>query len=107
MANDSIDDAEPGPASWINAVQLAALTSIGAGAIHAAAVGIHAEHPTVSRLFVLVAAAQLGAGVVMLVRSARATAGAIVIVNAGAVIAWVLTRTTGISWIEGLEAAEK
>ena len=51
---------------------------IGAGAIHAAAIGIHAEHATLVRLFVAVAAAQLAAGVVMLVRGGRATAGATV-----------------------------
>jgi hypothetical protein len=107
MTSDPNDGPAPRPRSWINAAQLAGLTSIGAGAIHAAAIGIHAEHTTLSRLFVAVAAAQLAAGVVMLVRGGRATAGAIVLVNIGAVVAWALTRTTGISWIEGLEEAEK
>jgi hypothetical protein len=107
MTNESNDHRAPSTTKWTDASQLAALTSIGAGAIHAAAIGIHAEHTTLSRLFVLVAAAQLVAGVIMLVRGGRATAGALVIINVGAVVAWVLTRTTGISWIEGLEAAEK
>jgi hypothetical protein len=107
MTRDPNDRNAAGANSWINATQLAGLTSIGAGAIHAAAIGIHAEHTTLSRLFVAVAAAQLVTGVVMLVRGGRATAGAVVLVNLGAVVAWALTRTTGISWIEGLEEAEK
>ncbi len=108
MTNESNDREAPSTTNkWTDASQIAALTSIGAGAVHAAAIGIHAEHATLSRLFVLVAAAQLVAGVIMLVRGGRATAGALVIINVGAVVAWVLTRTTGISWIEGLEEAEK
>jgi hypothetical protein len=107
MTDESNEQGAPSTTKWTDASQLAALTSIGAGAIHAAAIGIHAEHATLSRLFVLVAAAQLVAGVIMLMRGGRATAGALVIINVGAVIAWVLTRTTGISWIEGLEEAEK
>ena len=107
MTNESNDGGAKTTTKWTDASQIAALTSIGAGAIHAAAIGIHAEHATLSRLFVLVAAAQLVAGVIMLVRGGRATAGALVIINVGAVVAWVLTRTTGISWVEGLEEAEK
>jgi hypothetical protein len=110
MTNDLNDDDRPSAAtttgSWISATQVAGLASLGAGAIHAAAIGIHAEHTTLSRLFVAVAAAQLAVGVVVLVRGGRVAAGATALVNAGAVIAWVLTRTTGISWIEGLEQSE-
>ena len=87
-------------------IDVAALSSIGAGAIHAAAAGIHAENPTLSRLFVLTAAAQILVGMVLLLRRGRIAAGATVLVNAGAVTAWVVTRTTGISWIDGLEQSE-
>jgi hypothetical protein len=89
---------------WLAALQ--GLASIGAGAIHAAAAGIHAEHPTLSRLFVAVAAAQILVGLVALVRGGRVVAVAIALVNGGAVAAWVVTRVSGISWIEGLEQAE-
>src|SRR5262245_50181248 len=110
MTNDLHDDDRPATATatggWINATQVAGLASLGAGAIHAAAIGIHSEHTTLSRLFVAVAAAQLAVGVAVLVRGGRVAAGATALVNAGAVIAWVLTRTTGISWIEGLEQSE-
>jgi hypothetical protein len=109
MTNELNDDRpaiSTAAGGWINATQVAGLASLGAGAIHAAAIGIHAEHTTLSRLFVAVAAAQLAVGVAVLVRGGRAAAAATALINAGAVIAWVLTRTTGISWIEGLEQSE-
>ena len=40
----------------------AAAMSIGAGAVHAAATGVHAEHPQLARIFVVTAVLQLGAG---------------------------------------------
>src|SRR5262245_30770031 len=89
---------------WLAALQ--GLASIGAGAIHAAAAGIHAEHPTLSRLFVAVAAAQILVGLVALARGGRVVAAGIALVNGAAVAAWVVTRLAGISWIEGLERAE-
>src|SRR5262245_58776208 len=111
MTSDVNDDRDPSAArgttgGWINATQIAGLASLGAGAIHAAAIGIHSEHATLSRLFVAVAAAQLAVGLVVLVRGGRVAAATTALVNAAAVIGWVLTRTTGISWIEGLEEAE-
>src|SRR6188472_458333 len=84
----------------------AACASIGAGAVHAAATGIHAEHPTLARLFVVVAILQLGVGLLALVRPSRPVALAVAIVNAGAVAGWIATRVSGISWIEGLEVKE-
>ena len=51
--------------SWLSAAQVAGLASIGAGAIHAAAAGIHAEHPTLSRLFVATARPRLVVGLVL------------------------------------------
>src|SRR5262245_29008366 len=92
------------PARWLT--PLAGLASIGAGAIHAGAVGLHAEHPTLSRLFVAVAAAQILVGLATLLRGGRAVAAATVLVNGGAVTAWVVTRVAGLSWIDGLEHSE-
>lgn len=91
-------------AGWITPLQ--GLASIGAGVIHAAAVGIHAEHPTLSRLFVAVAAAQSLVGLVTFARGGRAVAAATALVNGGAVAAWIVTRVSGISWIEGLGQSE-
>ena len=85
---------------------VAGIASLGAGAVHAAAAGVHAEHARLAQLFILTAAAQLGAGLWALVRPARLAAWAVVGVNAIAVGGWLTTRLTGISWIPGLETRE-
>jgi hypothetical protein len=85
---------------------VAGIASIGAGVIHAAASGVHAEHPQLARLFVLCAVAQIGAGLLALTRPRRVTGALVLIVNVGAVVAWLATRITGISGIDGLEARE-
>jgi hypothetical protein len=85
---------------------IAVLTSIGAGVIHAAAAGVHAEHQQLARLFILCSIAQIGVGLLALARPNRLVALPIIAVNAVAVGVWLLTRITGISWIEGLEVRE-
>jgi hypothetical protein len=85
----------------------AAMASTGAGLIHAAAVGIHTEHLGLTRLFILMAVAQIGAAVFGLIRpSSRVAAGTIVAVNLAALAGWLVSRFTAISWIAGLEQAE-
>ncbi len=73
-------------------LSVAAIASLGAGAVHAAATGIHAEHPELARLFVVTAAAQLAAGLWALLRPARVAAWAVAAVNAAAVVGWLATR---------------
>lgn len=90
----------------VGIMQLAGLASIGAGAIHAAAAGLHAEHTTLARLFVGVAVAQIGVGLLAIVKGGRVAALLVAAVNLGAVAAWGTTRLWGITWIEGLEVAE-
>ena len=53
---------------------VAAIASLGAGAVHAAATGIHAEHPLLAQLFIITAVAQLGVGLWALVRPRRLAA---------------------------------
>jgi hypothetical protein len=101
---DARTSATANTAGWITSLQ--GLASIGAGAIHAAAVGIHAEHATLSRLFAAVAAAQILVGLITLLRGGRTVAAAAALVNGGAVVAWVVTRISDISWIDGLEQSE-
>ena len=85
---------------------IAAMTSIGAGVIHAAAAGVHAEHPQLARLFILCSIAQVGAGLIALARRSRWVAVPLLVINGVAVGAWLATRITGISWIQGLEVRE-
>ncbi len=85
---------------------VAALASLGAGAVHGAATGIHAEHPQLARIFVVLTVLQLAAGLWALARPQRIAALAVVVVNAAAVAGWLATRLVGISWIDGLETRE-
>ena len=104
QSGDLTTDGPGSTARWVTPLQ--GLASLGAGAIHAAAAGIHAEHVTLSRLFVAVAAAQIFVGLATLLRGGRAVAVVTAVVNGGAVVAWIVTRVSGISWIEGLEQSE-
>ena len=94
------------PTRRLPGIAIAAVSSIGAGAIHAAAAGIHAEHPQLARIFVIAAVLQLGVGLVALTRPSRLAAWGVAVVNAVAVAGWLATRVTGISWIDGLEVRE-
>jgi hypothetical protein len=82
------------------------LASLGAGAIHAAAIGVHAEHRQAALTFVAVAALQLAWGALALVRANGLIALAGGAINAGAFAGWVVAKTSGISFIEGLDVAE-
>jgi hypothetical protein len=85
---------------------VAGVASLGAGAIHAGAIGLHSEHTTLSRLFVVVAVLQLGWGLAALLRPSRSIAAVGAAVNLVVVAGWVTTRITGIDRIGGLEARE-
>jgi hypothetical protein len=82
------------------------IASLGAGAIHAAAIGVHNEHRQAVLAFALVAAVQLGWGALALTRTGPFVAIAGVAGNAVALVGWVLAKTTGITMIEGLEEVE-
>jgi hypothetical protein len=88
------------------ALAVAAFASIGAGAIHAAAIGVHSEHRQAVIAFTIVAAIQIGWGVLALLSSHRALAIAGAVANAVFVAGWVLAKTSGIWFIEGLDVSE-
>lgn len=85
----------------------AAYASIGAGVVHGAAMGLHAEHPTLSIIFMAFTLLQVGWGIVVLSNQQRWVLVGGCAVNAAAVAGWVITRFAGISFISGLEIAEK
>jgi hypothetical protein len=93
--------------TWTGRAQFAGLASVGAGSIHLAAAGIHAEQPSLARIFVILGAAQLIAGLVLALGGGRPAASVVAIVNIAAVGGWALTRTVGISWVQGLEYPER
>jgi hypothetical protein len=92
--------------TWADRAQFAGLASAGAGACHLAAAGIHAESPSLARIFVIMGAAQLIAGLVLALGGGRPAAAVAAVVNIAAVGGWALTRTVGIPGVQGLAAPE-
>src|SRR5215207_2497906 len=84
-----------------------AIASAAAAVLHATAAGIHAEHQGLTRIFIALALAQAAVALAGLLWRARAAAAGLVAVNAAALAGWIVTRLTGISWIGGLEVAER
>ncbi len=80
--------------------------ALGAGVLHASAIGLHVENPQLARVFVVLALLQLGVGVALLMRPRVPVLAVSLVVNAVAVGGWLLTRIVGISWIDGLEVRE-
>lgn len=92
-----------GELGWL---AVAGAASLGAGAIHAAAVGVHSEHRAAVVTFTVVAVVQLAFGALALTRANRVVIALGALVNAALVGGWVLAKASGISFIAGLEEAE-
>jgi hypothetical protein len=80
--------------------------SLGAGAIHAAAIGVHSEHRQAVVAFTVVAAVQLGWGAMALARPGRILVALGALANTAAVGGWILAKANGIPFIDGLDASE-
>ncbi len=94
------------PASTTGLLGVAGLTSLGAGAIHAAAIGVHSEHRFAVVAFTAVAALQLAWGVLALIRVNRLVAVTGALIGVGAVAGWATAKISGIGPIAGLDEAE-
>lgn len=88
-----------GSLGWL---AIAGGASLAAGAIHAAAIGLHGEHRQAVLAFTAVAAIQLGVGAVALARPGRILLTFGALANAGIVGGWLLATTGGITFIDGL-----
>lgn len=95
----------PGAEGGVTTLTFAAWASLGAGAIHAAAIGVHADARQTALLFTAVATFQLGWGAVALARQNRAVAIVGGLGSAALVGGWVMTQISGIRFVDGLEAA--
>jgi hypothetical protein len=84
----------------------AGICSLGAGAIHAAAIGVHADPRSMAVAFTVTAAAQLCWGGLALVRSKVPVIVAGLLLGVVAVVAWGMAKTSGIAFIDGLDVAE-
>ncbi|MEY4366150.1 MAG: hypothetical protein RLZZ305_1494 [Actinomycetota bacterium] len=100
-------DAEPAHPHRSHLDNLVGFCSVGAGLVHGVAAGIHAEHQSTARAFVLLALLQTGAGLMVLLsparRWSRAGAGGVATL---ALAGWLLTRTIGIGFVDGLATPE-
>lgn len=99
-------DAEHGRATravWLGA---SAFASLGAGAIHAVAIGAHADHRPAAVAFTICAAVQLAWGVWALMKPSKLVAWAGLAVNGGALVGFVWAKASGIAFISGLDVKE-
>jgi hypothetical protein len=92
-----------GELGWLS---IAGGASLAAGAIHAAAIGVHSEHRAAVVTFTIVAAIQLGWGAIALARPGRIILSLGILANAGIFVGWIIAKTSGIGFIDGLEEAE-
>ncbi len=98
--------APPSVASKTGLLGIAAVSSIGAGAIHAAAIGIHSEHRGAVLVFMVMATLQLAWGGLALLRSGGLVTALGLVINTGAVIGWSAAKTSGLPFVKGLDVAE-
>ena len=85
---------------------LAASASAAAGVVHAAAAGSHAGLTVLASLYGVVALLQIGWGVALLRRPTNGVVLAGVGLQLVALGTWAASRTTGVAFVEGLEAAQ-
>lgn len=89
------------------AVAVAALASLGAGAVHAAAIGVHNDVRPTAITFTILAVAQIGWAAAALARPrARAVLLSGLLVHGGAVVGWALAKSVGIGFVDGLDTSE-
>src|SRR5262245_15565155 len=81
-------------------VVCAAIASIGAGALHATAVGLHSGADQAMAVFAVLAVFQIGWGALALVRRSPWVDAIGAVGNALAVGGWYLAKTSGISFVE-------
>lgn len=96
-------DPEQNRTHWL---AVAGGASLGAGAIHAAAIGVHSEHRQAVMAFTVVAAIQLAWGALVLARPGRIILAIGSLANVAIVGGWVLAKVNGISFVDGLERSE-
>lgn len=107
VAPQSLDDASAGSSSTRSvALTVAGAASVGAGAIHAGAIGGHSGLTEVVVVFTIAAVFQLAWGAVALAQGRRTPVVLGALVNGCLVGGWVLAKTGGIGFVEGMEEAQ-
>ncbi|MFD3506254.1 hypothetical protein [Nocardia sp. NPDC058666] len=83
---------------------LGGISSVGAGAVHFMAAGMHTEHATLARLMVVLAAIQCATGLAVLLSERKIVVTSMLAANAFAAGMWAFTRFADVPWIAGLTA---
>src|SRR3712207_2776344 len=83
-----------------------ALLSFGAGFLHAAVINAHEGHGIASQVFTAVAIFQVAWAGLVLARPSRWLLALGGLANAALVAGWVVSRTSGISFIDGFQEKE-
>jgi hypothetical protein len=89
-----------------DALSVAGFASLAAGAVHAAATGVHNEHRQAVLLFTLVAGFQLFWGALAVARANRIIAAVGALGQLGLVGGWIFAKGNGIGFIDGMESKE-
>ena len=89
--------------SWL---RLSGYASLAAGVLHAVAAGLHAGHASLVRIFLVMALVQIAWGLIAQHVQHRLFLIAGSLIHLAAMIGWLLSCTTGISFVAGLEIAE-
>jgi hypothetical protein len=92
-----------GSLGWL---AVAGAASLGAGAVHAAAIGVHSEHRQAVVAFTVVAVIQLAVGAAALARPGRLLLSLGAVANVAIIGGWAMAKVNGISFVDGLEESE-
>ncbi len=88
------------------ALAVAAIASVAAGVIHAAAAANHEGDPLLAWMFGLCAVAQLGWGAAVALRPRPRVLVVGLVINGGAMLVWALTRSLGIPGVDALSEVQ-
>ena len=91
---------------WAGSLAVAGFASIGAGAIHATAIGTHREQTQAAVVFTIITVFQLAWGAVALMSPTRRVAAIGAVASAAALAGWGLAKVSGIWFVDGLDEAE-
>jgi hypothetical protein len=84
-----------------------AICSFAAGILHFLAMTAHyGHHPTLGRAFLSVAVLQVVWTVLLVVSPTKPVIALGALGTAGAIVVWIFSRTTGISWFPGLDEVD-
>ena len=86
--------------------RIAGFFSVASGLLHGVAVGLHTDHPTSARVFAILAVVQVTAGLASVIAASKKIDALVAFINVVSVIGWVVAKTVGIGFVDGLKSVE-